>query len=45
MRHPVEVGVGVFYWLDGRFGYALSGEMDKPELLRVATAVYEQLNP
>lgn len=44
-RYARENGIGVFYWLDGRFGYALSGEMDKPELLRVASAVYQQLNP
>lgn len=40
-----ERGVGVFYWLDRKLGYALSGEVNKPELLRVATAVYRQLNP
>jgi anti-sigma factor RsiW len=44
-RYARENGIGVFYWLDGRFGYALSGEMEKPELLRIATAVYQQLNP
>lgn len=43
-RYAQEAGIGVFYWLDGRFGYALSGGLDKPELLRVATAVYQQLN-
>ena len=40
-----ERGVGVFYWLDRKLGYALSGEVDKSELLRVATAVHRQLNP
>ncbi len=44
-RYARENGIGVFYWLDGRFGYALSGDMEKPDLLRVATAVYQQLNP
>lgn len=44
-RYAQEDGIGVFYWLDGRFGYALSGVMDKPDLLRIATAVYQQLNP
>lgn len=43
-RFAQEGGIGVFYWLDGRFGYALSGEIDKSELLRVANAVYQQLN-
>lgn len=44
-RFAQEHGVGVFYWLDRKLGYALSGEVDKSELLRVATAVYRQLNP
>lgn len=44
-RFAQEGKIGVFYWLDGQFGYALSGEVEKPELLRVATAVYKQLNP
>jgi anti-sigma factor RsiW len=44
-RFAQERGVGVFYWLDDKLGYALSGEVEKPELLRVATAVYRQLNP
>jgi len=44
-RYARENNVGVFYWLDRKLGYALSGEMDKDELLRVATAVYRQLNP
>jgi len=47
-RTAQEGGVRVFYWLDGRFGYALSGEsaaFTSAELLRVATLVYRQLNP
>lgn len=44
-RFAQENNVGVFYWLDGRLGYALSGETDRTELLRVADAVYRQLNP
>jgi anti-sigma factor RsiW len=40
-----ENNIGVFYWLDRKLGYALSGEVDKPELLRVAEAVHRQLNP
>lgn len=44
-RFALENKVGVFYWLDSKLGYALSGEMEKAELLRVATAVYRQLNP
>jgi anti-sigma factor RsiW len=44
-RFAQDKNVGVFYWLDNRLGYALSGEVDKSELLRVATAVHRQLNP
>jgi anti-sigma factor RsiW len=44
-RFAQENRVGVFYWLDRKLGYALSGEVDRDELLRVATAVYRQLNP
>ncbi len=44
-RFARENNVGVFYWLDRKLGYALSGEVEKEELLRVATAVYRQLNP
>lgn len=44
-RYAQERGISVFYWLDGKFGYALSGEIDKTELLRVAKVVYQQLNP
>jgi anti-sigma factor RsiW len=44
-RYAQERGVGVFYWLDRKLGYALSGEINKAELLRVATAVYRQLHP
>ena len=44
-RYAREGAIGVFYWLDGRLGYALSGELAQPELLKVATLVYRQLNP
>jgi anti-sigma factor RsiW len=44
-RYADEHGVGVFYWLDRKLGYALSGEIDKDALLRLATTVHRQLNP
>jgi anti-sigma factor RsiW len=44
-RYAKEDKVGVFYWVDGPFGYALSGEIERPELLRVAEGVYRALNP
>jgi anti-sigma factor RsiW len=42
-RFAEEGAVKVFYWIDGKFGYALSAGIAKNELARVATAVYEQL--
>lgn len=44
-RFAQEGGVRVFYWIDRGLGYALSGEVSKEDLLRTATAVYQQLNP
>lgn len=44
-RFAQEKSVSVFYWVDQKLGYALSGEVEKGELLRVANAVYKQLNP
>jgi anti-sigma factor RsiW len=44
-RFAQENNIGVFYWLDRKLGYALSGEVEKAELLRVATTVYRQMNP
>jgi anti-sigma factor RsiW len=44
-RYAREENVGVFYWIDGPFGYALSGDLEKTELLKVAQVVYQQLNP
>lgn len=35
--------INVFYWVDGKFGYALSGSVSKTELARISNAVYEQL--
>lgn len=36
--------INVFYWVDGKFGYALSANIAKGELAKVATAVYDQLD-
>ncbi len=44
-RFAREANVGVFYWIDHGFGYALSGELERDALLRVANAAYRQLNP
>jgi anti-sigma factor RsiW len=42
-RFAQEGPVNVFYWIDGKFGYALSAGIKKGELARVASSVYEQL--
>jgi anti-sigma factor RsiW len=44
-RYAKEGSVSVFYWIDGQWGYALSGDIDKAALSRVANTVYRQLNP
>ncbi len=38
-----EDGIDVFYWVDGPFGYALSGSTGRDDMLRLATLVYRQL--
>jgi anti-sigma factor RsiW len=42
-RYQVEDGIGVFYWIDDRCGYALSGQMDRGQLLAISRLVYGQL--
>jgi anti-sigma factor RsiW len=44
-RFSQEDRVSVFYWVDGNFGYALSGELGREQLLKIADVVYKQLNP
>jgi anti-sigma factor RsiW len=44
-RFTQEDRVSVFYWVDGNYGYALSGEVKRDQLLQVAEVVYKQLNP
>ena len=44
-RFAREGPVSVFYWIDRDSGYALSGEIDKPALARLANTVYKQLEP
>lgn len=42
-RFAQEGSINVFYWIDGPFGYAISGRADKAALARIATAVYDQM--
>ncbi|WP_296002598.1 anti-sigma factor [Rugamonas sp.] len=44
-RFAQEGRVGVFYWIDGKFGYALSAAIGKDALGKIADAVYVQLQP
>jgi anti-sigma factor RsiW len=45
-RYAREGNVGVFYWVDSKLGYALSSaDISKEDLLNVANAAYQQLNP
>lgn len=42
-RHATENGVDVFYWIDGDFGYALSGQIGRQAIQKLADAAYAQL--
>jgi len=45
-RYARDGNVRVFYWIDRKFGYALSSsDLERDELLRLANVVYRQLNP
>jgi anti-sigma factor RsiW len=43
-RYAEENGIGVFYWVEGELGYALTGEAERARLLRAAHLVYRSLN-
>jgi anti-sigma factor RsiW len=42
LRFSREEGVSVFYWLEGPLSYAVAGDLDRPGLLTLAEAVYQQ---
>ena len=42
-RHATENGVDVFYWINGDFGYALSGQIGRQAMQQLADAAYRQL--
>jgi len=44
-RYAQEGKLGVFYWVDGRLGYALAGDLPRAELLKIAETAYRQLAP
>lgn len=43
-RYALENNVSTFYWIDRDWGYALSGDVDRAQLLAVAEAAYRQFN-
>lgn len=42
-RYEIDNGVGVFYWIDDACAYALSGSLDRRQLLAVARVAYGQI--
>ena len=42
-RFAREGQVNVFYWVEGKFGYAISADADRAVLSRVSSEVYRQL--
>ena len=42
-RFGRDGSVNVFYWVDDRFGYAISAGADRDELMKVSQEVYRQL--
>ncbi len=43
-RHAREDGVEVFYWIDRDLGYALSGQVERQVMQRLADAAYRQIS-
>jgi anti-sigma factor RsiW len=43
-RYSEEHGVGMFYWSDQDFGYALAAKADRQKLMQLAELVYRQLS-
>lgn len=43
-RYVDEGSVSTFYWVERNWGYALSGELSRPQLLQAARSIYEQLS-
>ncbi|MBI1906168.1 MAG: anti-sigma factor [Rhodocyclales bacterium] len=42
-RYARENGIDVFYWVEDRYGYALSGNTGRDDMLGLATLVYRQI--
>jgi anti-sigma factor RsiW len=44
-RYSHDGAIGTFYWIDGPVGYALSGDVERGQLLTLAETIYRQLMP
>jgi len=42
-RYAIEDGVGVYYWVDDNCAYALSGQIERAQMLAIGRLVYGQL--
>jgi anti-sigma factor RsiW len=42
-RYALEDGIGVYYWIEENCTYALSGNLDRTQLLAIGRVVYGQL--
>jgi anti-sigma factor RsiW len=42
-RYALEGGTGIYYWIDDNCTYALSGNLDRAQLLSIGRVVYGQL--
>jgi anti-sigma factor RsiW len=42
-RYAIEDGVAVYYWIDEVCAYALSGQLDRTQMLSIGRIVYAQL--
>jgi anti-sigma factor RsiW len=45
MRYNESGKCSAFYWVDGDVAYVVSGQADREQLSKVATAAYEQFDP
>lgn len=43
-RYSEENGIGEFYWSDQEFGYALTAQVDREQLMKLAETIYHQLD-
>jgi anti-sigma factor RsiW len=44
-RYAKERNLDVFYWVDRKWGYALSGAVGRERMLELSNAIYKQLTP